>query len=255
MKKILVVSLLLIIAITLVGAGHPAPAVQRPIEDFVDRQGRWCLYNVGPPGYQDDPCTVDSFLFVPPIANFIGWTDPAEGRLMSVDYAGLADYYAGGAFGTETTGTVTERPLKDGRAEIHVRLYTSNALTWMVDDPDLTGDFNRPLLFGHRAPEVLDGEESALGDSFLHVKLINTAPGADIPDLLQVFIAPEEGQEVVFLATNASATGPLRELFGVPDGTPGRATVVQTGLCMPPAQGPVWDAFPAEWIKLQPVGQ
>jgi hypothetical protein len=38
--------------------------------------------------------------------------DLTEGIAASVDYAGLADGFAGGAFGTETMGTVTERPLK-----------------------------------------------------------------------------------------------------------------------------------------------
>jgi hypothetical protein len=259
-RKILVLSVVLFVMVFLTGASNPAgQAVQRPIEDFVDRQGTFCVTNTGvwpfEGYYHSEPCTHE-ILFVPPVANFLGWSDPAKGRLMSVDYAGLADYYANGAFGTETTGTVTERPLKDGRAEIHVLLRTENALMWVVDDgPPLTWNFNGPLLFGHRAPEVLaGGVEPALGTSFLQVRFINTAPGAPLPDLIQLFYAWEEGQEPLFLATNARAEGPLRELFGVPEGTPGRAGVVQTGLFIPPAQGPGWDAFPAERIELQVVG-
>ena len=42
----------------------------------------------------------------------VGWTDLTEGIAASVDYGGLADAFAGGAFGTETMGTVTERLLK-----------------------------------------------------------------------------------------------------------------------------------------------
>lgn len=209
--------------------------MQRPIEDFVSAQGTFCI----------DDGQGGCILFVPPVANFIGWVDPAEEISASVDYAGLADAFADGAFGTETTGTVTERPLKDGRAEIHVKLHTKNALSWAVDG----FDFNGPLLFGHRAPDVLDGEEPALGESLLHVKFINTAPGAPLPDLIQLFVAPEPGQEIVFLSFYARADGPLA------DGTPGRVQVVQTGLFMTAFKGATADGFPAERINLNVVGQ
>jgi hypothetical protein len=180
-------------------------------------------------------------------------TDLAKERSVSVDYAGLADDYAAGILGTQTTGTVTERPLSDGRAEIHVRLHTKNALTWVVDDP---ADFNEPLLFGYRAPDLVpDGQEPALGESFLDVKFINTAPGDPLPDLIQLVVAPQAGQELVFLAFRARANGPLRGLFGVEDGTPGRVTVVQTGLFMTPFRGAVADGFPVERIELHVVGQ
>jgi hypothetical protein len=234
-RKFLVVSVLLLV--TLLVAGESlivAAAGQRPIEDFVNAQGTFCI----------DDGQGGCFLFVPPIANFLGLSDPEEEIAASVDYAGLADAFAGGAFGTETTGTVTERPLNDGRAEVHVRLHTTNALSWVVDGFDFTG----PLLFGNRAPEVLAGAEPALGESFLHVKFINTAPGAPLPDLIQLLVAPEPGQELVFLSFHARADGPLA------DGSPGRVEVVQTGLFMTEFQGATADGFPAEKIILQAVG-
>lgn len=239
MRKLLVVSVVLVLGVFLVGEGLVvAAAGQRPIEDFVNAQGTYCYDEDG-----DGVCD----LFVPPVLNFIGWTDPAEGIMASVDYAGLANAWAEGAFGTETTGTVTERPLPDGRAEVHVRLHTTNALSWVVDADDWAdGD----LHFGHRAHEVVqEGEEAAMGESFLHVKFINTAPGAPLPDLIQFFDAPEEGQELLFLSFYARADGPL------PDGTPGRLQVVQTGLFMTAFQGATADGFPAENIILNAVGQ
>jgi hypothetical protein len=236
MRKLLVVSVLLFVGVFLVGEGLVVAATgQRPIEDFVNAQGTFCF----PDG--QGGC----LLFVPPVANFIGWFDPEQEIGASVDYAGLADAYAGGAFGTETTGTVTERPLKDGRAEVHVRLHTRNALSWVVDGFDFTG----PLLLGHRAPEVLAGAEPALGESFLHLKFINTARGAPLPDLIRLVVAPEAGQELVFLSFTAQAGGPLA------DGTPGRVQVVQTGLFMTASQAPTWDGFPAEKVILSAVGQ
>jgi hypothetical protein len=245
-----------IMVLTTVAFAQGAATI-RPIEDFVDQQGTFCFpfpFPLPPPF---------CLLFVPPIENFIGASDPDKLRLASVDYAGLANDWiedeSGGAvsFGTEMSGTVIERPLADGRAEVHVILKTKNALTWVVDDPDQTFDFNGPLLFGNRAPDVLnEGKEPALGDSFLEVKFINTAPGAPLPDLIQLLVFPEEGQEQMFFALRARARGELHELFGVLEGTPGRATVVQTGLFMKDDfKGAVEDNFPVERIDLKVVGK
>lgn len=232
-------------------------AIQRPIEDFVEAQGTFCLdFNTGCEK-EEPPCD----LFVPPVENFFAWFDPiTEINCASVDYAGLADKWiteeSGGdvSFGTEFSGSVTERPLEDGRAEVRVILRTTNALVWVMDEDC---DVESPLLFGHRAPEVLDGVEAALGQSHLQVVFINTAPGADLPDLIQLVFCPEENpdQELLFIAIRATADGPLGEAFGVEDGTPGRMQLTQTGLFMSGFHGAVEDAFPAELIRLRVVGR
>jgi hypothetical protein len=80
--------------------------------------------------------------------------------------------------------------LADGRAEVEVRLQTENALTWVTDG---CNDFaTDPLLFGHRAPDVLGGAEPGLCDSFLQLTFMNTAPGAPLPDLIQ-WVRPRMG--------------------------------------------------------------
>lgn len=260
-----------LIPMTQAYAKKPGATTIRPIEDFVERQGTYCLDIDFNGAYVDEivdgnfvgdcPTGAPPLIFVPPVANFIGSFDPDNGRLASVDYAGLANYWAGGAFGTTFSGTVIERPLADGRALVEVLLRTKNALTWVVDGnihPDL--GFNGPLLFGNRAPEVVGGAEPALGRSHIKYEFINTAPGADLPDLIQLFISPEEGQELLSSRSNDQATGPLSSLFGVPDGTPGRSHGVQVGLLSNPncgADSPsaVADCFPAEKIKLQVIGQ
>ena len=245
-------------------------ATIRPINDFLARQGTFCLDINFEGTYVDEivdgnfvgdcPTGASPLLLVPPIANFIGNSDPDTERLASVDYAGLADYWAQGAFGTTFSGQVIERPLGDGRALVEVLLHTDNALTWVVDDPGLTFNFNGPLLFGNRAPEVANGAEAALGKSNWKVKFINTAPGADLPDLIQLFFFPVGGQELLSSQSNNQAKGPLTELFGVPDGTPGLTHGVQVNLIGNPqcgAESPsaVADCFPAERIELQAVGQ
>lgn len=234
----------------------------RPIEDFLDRQGKFCL-DVNFVGSYEDRIVDGNFggncatgapplLFVPPIANFLGNSDPDTVRSASVDYAGLADHWADGAFGTTFSGTVTEQTLADGRAWVEVSLSTDNALTWVVDGFDFTG----PLLFGSRAPEAADGADSALGRSHYAVKFINTAPGADLPDLIQLAFFPEAGQELISLKNNNQARGPLTANFGVAEGTRGRTHGVQVGLIGNPqcgAESPsaVADCFPAEKIFLK----
>jgi hypothetical protein len=225
---------------TLLVGTDPSPALAdnnattRPIGDFVDAQG---TYDIG-------------FLFVPPVDNYIGWTDPNSGLSMSVDYAGIADDYYGGVFGTTFGGTVTERPLADGRAEVTVVLQTKDALTYVVDGFDFASD---PLVFGARPnPSGLQGSGVALGNSVLIVKFINTAPGAALPDLLQLFIDPAPGQVPLSIGIKAMASGTL------PDGSPARAEVVQTGLFFTNANGNsrvAFDAFPAERVKVNAVGK
>jgi hypothetical protein len=235
---------------------HGQGAVLRPIEDFVDTQGTFCF----PDGMGG------CLLFVPPIENFLGQSDPSNGLLSSVDYAGLADEWIGGpdgcgeSFGTTFSGSVTETPLADGRAKVHVVLHTRNALTWVTQDDELS-NFNNPLWFGYRAPDVCDPEQNvevgdvALGHITMIVEFINAEPGDPLPDLLQLLVAPEPGQEGPrILFTRARAAGPLRQAFGVADGTPGRFDTTQNGLFTTSGGGATADGFPVERISLRVVG-
>src|SRR5687767_8006772 len=94
-------------------------ATQRPIADFVNAEGT-------------------TGIFVPPVADFIGWGSAAAKppvRFASVDYAELADTYLSGqglSLGTRTAGQVTEQELADGRAKVSVVLHTTDALTWVI---------------------------------------------------------------------------------------------------------------------------
>ena len=215
-------------------------AVQRPIEEFVAAQGTFCF----------DDGMGGCFLFVPPAKNFIGWGDPARGICSAFDYAGLANEAikaaTGGAvdLGTTTSGSVTERPLPDGRAEVEVVLHTRNANTF---GQSACNNFNTdPLTFGHRPADVIAGAEAALGNGTFHVKLINTAPGAPLPDLFEA--------EVTMLSITYTAFGKLHSPSGFAEGTPGRLTCIQSGLFFTGFHGAVEDGFPAENILIQAVG-
>ena len=238
----------------------PMPAVaqttQRPIGDFVAAQGTFCLSD------HNGGCV----LFQPPVPNYLAWTAPpppanASGWCGSVDYAGVADRWlvsqGRASLGTQFTGTVTESRLDDGRAKVMVLLHTSNALSWVVDNLACdTGSPSSAVLFGHLAPDVLNGATAALGSSFLQFVFKNTAPGDPLPDLIQLAFAPKTGQEIVFIGFVAEADGPLRAPFGVVDGTPGRATITQKGIIKLPTQNKATtDSFPAETVDLKEIGK
>ena len=87
----------------------------------------------------------------------------------------------------------------------------------------------------------------------MHVVFINSAPGAPLPDLIEFNAGL---LDVRFLAFELQAKGPLTAQFGVPEGTPGRCKISQTGLYMTHGKGvALEDNFPAEQIKLQLVGK
>lgn len=252
-RVVIAVAALMIMA--LAGSAQAGSAMQRPIEEFVDAQGTFCItLNLFPPPLPDG-AIVDPqgcIIFVPPVGNFIGWSDLLRDRCASVDYAALADIALAGALGTQTSGSITERPLADGRAEVRVVLHTRNALTWVIDGCESFA--TNALLFGNRVPDVRSGAKPALCDAEFRLVFINTAPGALLPDIEQLGMAPEPGQELRSLAIGCNATGDLRAAFGVNDGTPGRANIRQTGLFMTGFHGAVGDGFPVEFIDLRRVG-
>jgi hypothetical protein len=183
-----------------------------------------------------------------------------------VDYAGIAnefieDNVRGFSLGTTTQGSVIERPLADGGAEVTVILQTTNALTWVTTFTEPPGsEHTNPLLFGFRTQDIVEDptRQPGLGESHPRVVFKNTAPGAPLPDLVAAFILgpPAPGQELVAISFDANATGPLRAAFGVAEGTPGRAIVTQTGvLFRGPFEGATEDGFPAERVELRVIGR
>ena len=68
--------------------------------------------------------------------------------------------------GTSISGSVTERPLKDGRILVHVELHTVNALVFGIRNTTPPyGDFAAdPFIFGARAQDVLAGATPAIGE-------------------------------------------------------------------------------------------
>jgi len=223
-------------------------SVNRPLSDFLDRQG-------------------STTTFIAPVPDYIGWfSDPQRPPvgLAFVDYAGLEakwlQDHGGPSLGTQVSGSVIERPLADGRAEVTINLHTTRAQTWAIPfDPGGSFDqlLNNPLLFGHRAPELLADPSLTPGLSTCDMVWVikNTAPGAPLPDLVAFLTGDlEPGQELVSAAIRSNGSGPLRAAFGVDDGTPGRVVVVQTVLLRASLKGALADTAPAEHVDLHIVG-
>lgn len=248
------ISLALLVASYSGSAAAQGAAIRRPVADWVDAQGSRSA--------AEWQALLEPFIG-PFIANYIVWsgrTGPHEDPtlVMVVDYAGL-DAPA------EIRGTVIERPVSGG-TEVHVTLHTTDALAYVLD---YTGLVFGDTLFGATPAEVAADVEPAFGDSVLElVYIVNRAPGEPMEDLVAVvfcglldpavYCPGGEVPELLFVSFHATASGELREAFGVPEGTPGRASLQQTGPLGAAAhngfQGALADGFPAEWIHLQVTG-
>lgn len=225
--------------------GMVAKATQRPVSDFVNAQG------------------LTSY-FVPPVKDFMGWYmfGDSQNLLASVDYAGLTDQYLGGTLGTKITGSITERPLPDGRAYVSVNLHVRNTMMYILEYQ--TGDFaTDPLLFGNRGQDVANGMKPAIGDAHFEAEFINTAPGAPLPDFMWAQFGyfypsfsllpsgyPWPYFEPVCVRCNITADGPLHAAAGLgPYGTPGRGRMIQVNLRpFAQQQGTRGDLWPIEVI-------
>ena len=185
----------------------------------------------------------------------MSWGDPLAKGLANwafIDYAGVDNsklVEAGlPSLGTIVWGTVNERPLPDGRAEVEVVLHARNALAWAFHSPDLfsLGD----LLFGNLVEDVLLGAEPNLGDCTIKVRFINTAPGAPLPDLFQLSWGPEPGMELISIYFVGQADGLMA------DGSHGHLEITQIGLMTAsPPKPPMFDSWPAEHIQLKRIGK
>jgi hypothetical protein len=193
-----------------------------------------------------------------PGLDLAGWFDPVNGLCGVVDYAGFAARYieriGGPSLGTTYKGSITERLLNDGRAEVTITLQTENALAFVQP---CEGAPSSPRLFGALPTEVSVGAQPALGSSFFSFTYI-APPGYPLPEPIQFFIG-EPPYELVKIAFHADAIGPLHAGSGFAEGTVGRLHIQQVGRVVPGLlnrEGDYpGDVFPVETVTLRPVGR
>ena len=207
--------------------------------------------------YDDD----DNLIFDSPIPDHNGWSTPLSdpAHFAYVDYPGVVAKYLAREEGiripTKVHGAVLERKLPDGRAEITVRMITTNALTWIVKlDFDLTQD---PLDFGYRPDELIADRSlrPALAHSVLEWVFRMDQPGLPLPDIGLVSYGDPPPGQLLSYDFRARAFGAVREEFNgdVPDGTRGTAKIVNTGEGLDnPDCGD--ECFPEEVIEIKPLG-
>jgi hypothetical protein len=198
--------------------------------------------------------------FDPPFPDHNGWSTPlsAPAHFAYVDYPGvIAKYLAtnhGINLGTKVHGSVFQRNLDDGRAEVTMLMQTTKALTWIVklDEDLVTG----PLDFGYRPAELVANPSlrASLATSILKQVFFLPTHTSPLPDLgLLSYGDPPPGQHRSY-DFRAWATGTLREAFGVPDGTPGIAKIVNVGITLDKPGGCGDECYPVEIIEMKATG-
>jgi hypothetical protein len=202
---------------------------QRPFSDWLNAQGTF--YN---------PATCFS--------SVLGWATPDFATFALADYSGklgaCVTAHGGPVFHPEFRGNVTERDLPDGTAEILVNEQFNNTYAYALDTSQFPA---RPLLGSPQFEYNGQPKPTAVASGMLQVKFLIPSPGAPLPDLPDAFLLSISGR--------INGDGPLRAAFGVPEGTPGKFIVSQTGLFNIPGKGKgVADGFPAEIVRVFKAG-
>jgi hypothetical protein len=240
MKKVslaLAILVLIVLVMTVLPSVevNAAGSRKRPFSDWLSAQG-----NVNPGN-----CA----------STVTGWLTPDFATFARADYSGkICDCITangGPTFHPEFSGTVTERDLPDGTAEILVIHHFTNTHVVARDNtlPAPPGG-PAPAILGYNATELFNHPElqSAVANGTIQVKFIIAHPGDPLPDLPVI--------NLLSLSARIQGSGPLRSAFGVLEGTPGRVLVSQTGLFNIPGQGNgVADSFPAELVRVFQAGQ
>ncbi len=164
---------------SLVGDKKCLSITNRPLSHFLDTQGT--LNN--PPQ------------FFPDVKDYVGWADNPQINFALIDYAGLANKYikdkTGHSIGTKVNGFIIECALPDGKAQITVTLLTTKALGFAqsIDEINKSSFNETRAIFGTKVVDVVEEKkEPSVGPVILSTTFSISAPGANLPDLLDVII-------------------------------------------------------------------
>jgi hypothetical protein len=182
----------------------------------------------------------------------VWWVDPAAEHWIQgqIDYAGYENNWliANGhpGLGTEFSGDMTETLLPDGRTQVHLVLRGTNVFMRANYNEDFT------TVFGYGPVEIVNGDwPAAVGEFVMTLDFINNQGlGGSMPEIRQLVYRQVEGLELQSLLLNGRALGPLREGYGVPNGTPGSLHIVQRVLFSSGKAVPAKDYAPAELVRV-----
>lgn len=245
---------------TMPSAQAQGRAVKRELQEWLDAQGT---------AYPPHPLAPET----PMIWSWMNYPDlNNDGVLDGVwydlwyDYAGVLGRSSsyGGVLGPKSiTGTVTERPIGGGMAQVTVRAKLEGALIWVTAHSCCWAPFLRdlPTVFGHREAEIAADPSlpAARANVDFTVTFLNEVGGA-MPDLNTSW---ELGRFTGF-HVQLSAEGPLTEAYGelegisIPEGTPGKLRWGKPGLqtpANPRAANGAASGFPNDQFHLFPVGK
>ena len=201
----------------------PVPGViQRPIQDFLIRQGTYCFKD-------GDVCRQ----LAPPVANLLSFASEEQGFIVSVDYAALTSDYlyrqTGGRISLPTNiqGRIIEKVLPNKQGSLVTIELTGSGVATYATRRDLQ---NVPLVFGRNVPEIIGGEPAALADISMRIVYRSAMSGAPIPDLVGLVAAPEPGQQLMSIGIHAEADGLMGTASGFPADTRGHLGIDQPSL-------------------------
>jgi hypothetical protein len=218
----------------------PGPTQQRPLYEFLKAQGTYCVDD-GMGGCQ---------LYAAPVANYLAWFDQATGSTIGIDYAGIANAWMmqnmGRSNGTQIDGSITEQPLADGTVQVTVDLKADNAMAFVLRGPDLNG----AVTYGARPQDLGDPRMApALGSAHVFITFINTAPGAPLPDLVQLIRKPQAGQKLISIRVQYAGNGQTGPGYEFGPGQPATMTLAYDS-----SQQPMMPANPAAPGSTPPTG-
>ena len=172
----------------------------------------------------------------------IGWGDPATGNVLVFDHFGKRNPFFNLHLGTTVTGSVTVEDQGDGTEKVTVSLHTKNAICW-----GFNGNFDPA--FGYRPVDVMNNlGPASLGDALTRIDFTQPTGPLSLPPL-----------DITTFSATILCDGQLRSGSGYPDGTPGFAQTMQTGLfntgvpsgCPPEKDA---DCAPAEKVQFKATG-
>ena len=199
--------------------------IQRPFSDYRNSQAGYFFFWIanGPGSSSVLPNCTSQGNYAAGYVDYLGFEND---RIIADGFPSL---------GTTVTGTVTQSDNGDGTSTVKVNFDTTNAIA--TANCENLGSFTNPetqepLDLGYTRDEIEAGSQPALATSHFSVvfTIQGTGPAAPIPNFDFSFVpnCPAPAPCLQSIKFQATATGSLRQPFGVADGTPGTMSIAQT---------------------------